>query len=103
MIQNHTHRTSADLRRKLVCRLACHGSILSRVGASGKPGGVHFAFVAIIVLAFPYVSNTPNQSTSQALIGALLISALGTVAITLGVVVAARLYEWIGERVKGNG
>jgi hypothetical protein len=60
-----------------------------------------FASVAIIVLAFPYVSNTSNQSTSQALIGALLVSALGTVTITTGVVVAARLYEWIGERVKG--
>src|SRR5262249_43036034 len=28
------------LRRKLVRRLACHGSILSGVGASGKPGAV---------------------------------------------------------------
>jgi hypothetical protein len=41
MIQNHPDRTIADLRRKLVRRLACHGSILSGIGASGKPGAVH--------------------------------------------------------------
>ena len=42
MIQNHPHRAGADLRRKLVRRLACHGSILSGVGASGKPGAVQY-------------------------------------------------------------
>jgi hypothetical protein len=40
VIQNHPNRTVPDLRRKLVRRLACHGSILSGVGASGKPGAV---------------------------------------------------------------
>jgi len=41
VIQNHPNRAVPDLRRKLVRRLACHGSILSGVGASGKPGAVH--------------------------------------------------------------
>ena len=41
VIQHHPHRAGADLRRKLVRRLACHGSTFSRVGASGKPGAVH--------------------------------------------------------------
>jgi hypothetical protein len=31
MIQNHPHRASANLGRKFVRRLACHGSILSGV------------------------------------------------------------------------
>jgi len=42
VIQNHPNRTVPDFRRKLVRGLACHGSILSGVGASGKPGAVHF-------------------------------------------------------------
>src|SRR5262245_217449 len=42
VIQNHPNRAVPDLRRKLVRRLACHGSILSGVGASGKPGAVHY-------------------------------------------------------------
>ena len=41
MIQNHPNRAVPDLSRKLVRHLACHGSILSGVGASGKPGAVH--------------------------------------------------------------
>src|ERR1700677_1848208 len=41
MIQNHPHRAGSHLRRELVRCLACHGSTLSRVGASGKPGAVH--------------------------------------------------------------
>ena len=40
VLQHHPHRALADLRRKLVRCLACHGSIFSRVGASGKPGAV---------------------------------------------------------------
>ena len=43
VIDHHPHRALAHLRRKLVRRLACHGSILSRVGASGKPGAVQSA------------------------------------------------------------
>ncbi|MGA7612189.1 MAG: hypothetical protein WCF49_18635, partial [Xanthobacteraceae bacterium] len=42
MIENHPHRAGADLGRKLVRRPACHGSTFSGVGASGKPGAVHF-------------------------------------------------------------
>ena len=41
VIQHHPHRAVADLRRKLVRRLARHGSTFSGVGASGKPGAVH--------------------------------------------------------------
>jgi hypothetical protein len=40
VVQNHPHCTGADLSRKLVCRFACHGSILSGVGASDQPGAV---------------------------------------------------------------
>src|SRR3954471_13104200 len=39
VIQHHPDRALADLRRIGGCAL-CHGSILSRVGASGKPGAV---------------------------------------------------------------
>ena len=45
VIQNHPDRTIADLRRKLVRRLACHGSILSGVGASGKSGAVQVEYL----------------------------------------------------------
>src|SRR4051812_44566361 len=41
VIQDHPHRAGSDLGRKLVRRLACHGSTLSGVGASDKPGTVH--------------------------------------------------------------
>jgi hypothetical protein len=39
VVQNHSHRASADLGRIRGCTLR-HGSILSRVGASDKPGTV---------------------------------------------------------------
>src|SRR6476661_8645631 len=39
VVQHHPDRTLADLRRIWGCAL-CHGSSLSRVGASGKPGAV---------------------------------------------------------------
>src|SRR4029077_15245014 len=42
VIQHHPDRALADLRRIWGCAL-CHGSILSRGGASGKPGGVQCA------------------------------------------------------------
>ncbi len=41
VIQNQPHRAGADLGRKLVRRLACHGSTFSRVGASEQPGAVN--------------------------------------------------------------
>ena len=40
MVQNHPDRSLADLRGIRGCSLR-HGSILSRVEASGKPGAVH--------------------------------------------------------------
>ena len=40
MLQHHPHRPFPDLRGKRLRRPARHGSILSRVGASGKPGAV---------------------------------------------------------------
>jgi hypothetical protein len=42
VIQNHPHCAGSDLGRKLVRRLACHGSTFSGVGASGKPGMVQW-------------------------------------------------------------
>ncbi|MFZ5738301.1 MAG: hypothetical protein ACOY6K_15655, partial [Pseudomonadota bacterium] len=44
VIQHHPHRSLAHLGGKLVRRLARHGSILSGVGASGKPGAVQFCY-----------------------------------------------------------
>src|SRR5271156_1983272 len=41
VIQDQPHSAGTDLRRKPVACLIAHGSILSRVGASGKPGAVH--------------------------------------------------------------
>lgn len=40
VIEDQAHRAAADLRRKLVARIAHDGSTLSGVGASGKPGAV---------------------------------------------------------------
>ncbi len=41
MIENHPDRAGPNLGRKPVRRWLAHRSILSRVGASGKPGAVH--------------------------------------------------------------
>lgn len=38
VIQHDPNRAVANLRRKLVGRLACHGSTFSGVGASDQPG-----------------------------------------------------------------
>lgn len=43
VVENQSHGTFADLRGKLVRRLAHDAPSYSRVGASGKPGAVHFA------------------------------------------------------------
>jgi hypothetical protein len=40
VIQNHPDRRGTDFRRNFVRRLTHHGSNLSEVGASGKPGAV---------------------------------------------------------------
>ncbi|MCK8455114.1 hypothetical protein, partial [Sphingomonas faeni] len=40
VIENHPYRPLADFGRKLVRRLARHGSTFSGVGASDKPGAV---------------------------------------------------------------
>lgn len=41
VIEHHPYRAIANLGRKLVRRPARHGSTLSGVGASDKPGAVH--------------------------------------------------------------
>ncbi len=41
MLQHHPNRPLANLRRKLIRRLARHRSTPSGVGASGQPGAVH--------------------------------------------------------------
>src|SRR6185436_7912833 len=46
VIQNHSHRSGANLRRKFVCRFARHGSTFSGVGASDQPGAVHTIYVS---------------------------------------------------------
>ena len=40
MLDHHPHGTLAHFRRKLLSLLLVHGSILSKSGASGKPGAV---------------------------------------------------------------
>jgi hypothetical protein len=57
VIQNHPHRAGSHLRRELVRCLACHGSTLSRVGASGKPGAVHPANHAKTIDRFHVVKH----------------------------------------------
>jgi hypothetical protein len=52
---------------------------------------------------FAYVSNIRNADMGQTLIGIAFLSTIGTVTVTTSIVVVARLYEWIGERVKGMG
>ena len=42
VVENQSHGTFADLRGKLVRRLAHDAPSYSRVGASGKPGAVQF-------------------------------------------------------------
>jgi hypothetical protein len=44
VIENHPYRPLADFGRKLVRRLARHGSTFSGVEASNKPGAVHLPF-----------------------------------------------------------
>src|ERR1700716_2739039 len=46
-IQHQPHRAGTDLRRELVACLLAHGPTFSRVGASGKPGAVHRAILAL--------------------------------------------------------
>ena len=43
VIENHPYRPLADFGRKLVRRLARHGSTFSGVGASDKPGAIQSA------------------------------------------------------------
>jgi hypothetical protein len=43
VVQQHPNRAGPHLRRKLVRRLARHGSTFSGVGASDKPGAVQSA------------------------------------------------------------
>jgi hypothetical protein len=59
VLQNHPHGTLAHLRRKLVRRLVRHGPILSRVGASGKPGAVQtdFTYLKIAGWRWYYLSS----------------------------------------------
>ena len=54
VVQHHPDRALADLRRIGGCALR-HGSILSRVGASGKPGAVHTDLAALLLGALPLI------------------------------------------------
>jgi len=49
-VENHPHHTLADLRGKLVRRLAHDAPSYSGVGASGKPGAVHKRLLADTML-----------------------------------------------------
>ena len=40
-LRDGVRKAEVDSGQRVVGRLACHGSILSGVGASGKPGAVH--------------------------------------------------------------
>ena len=40
-LRDWVRKAEVDSGQRVVRRLACHGSILSGVGASGKPGAVH--------------------------------------------------------------
>src|SRR5690606_23336233 len=51
VIENHPYRAFADFRRELVRCLAHTGSTFSGVGASGKPGAVHFGQIGAVLAA----------------------------------------------------
>jgi hypothetical protein len=55
VVEYHPHRSLADLRRKLVRRLAHIGSTLSGVRASGKPRAVQYdpQFQLCVALRLP--------------------------------------------------
>ncbi|MGB3042326.1 MAG: hypothetical protein WBB98_03980 [Xanthobacteraceae bacterium] len=60
------------------------------------------AVVALIVwIWLAYVSDIRTPNASQQFIGITLLGALGAITATTSAVTVARLYEWIGERVKG--
>src|SRR4051794_31570975 len=67
VFQHQPHRAGTDLRRELVACLLAHGSTFSRVGASGKPGAVHFEEAGVVgavgkrsVGSFPYQKRLKN-------------------------------------------
>src|SRR5438270_2396008 len=53
VVQDHPNRASTDLRGIWGNSLR-HGSILSRVGASGKPGTVHLRHLATVFGLVPW-------------------------------------------------
>lgn len=59
------------------------------------------ATAGLMALAwFNYVGDLDNSGATQRIVRAVLLGTLETITITTSVVVVARLYEWIGERVK---
>ncbi|MDB5711777.1 MAG: hypothetical protein JWL96_3847, partial [Sphingomonas bacterium] len=69
VVENHPYRAIADLRRKLVRRLAHIGSTFSGVGASGKPGAVQSHFAPAVLanesINFPIVPPIELQADSR--------------------------------------
>jgi hypothetical protein len=57
---------TVDLPRRVRC-LACHGSTLSRVGVSGKPGAVQSEISAYITLQVSVVDPQACKTTSRSL------------------------------------
>src|SRR3954454_4754947 len=64
VIQNNPNRAGPDLSRKLVRCLACHGSILSGVGASGKLGAVQTGTAGAL---YRWYSKTNCHSRARSL------------------------------------
>jgi hypothetical protein len=46
VLKHHPDRSTADFRCKPLPGVLCHGSIFSRIGASGNPGAVQRVFSA---------------------------------------------------------
>jgi very-short-patch-repair endonuclease len=65
VINHQPHRTRTDLRRKLDRCLACHRSTFSRVGASDKPGAVHFATLWRESAALTFAHNETAQPAAS--------------------------------------
>jgi hypothetical protein len=82
LLEDHANSAAANLKRKLVRRLAHGGSALSGVRASGKPGAVHLflsADVTDIAVRFLAVLDEDYPVEALTVINTASFSQDGTV------------------------
>src|SRR5690606_12019797 len=64
VVENQPHRALAHFRGKLVRRLAHDAPSYSGVGASGKPGAVHFANGSLATVSWYFMDRACFSDTS---------------------------------------